>query len=310
MKIALFCLCDMQKRMNDPTPAFDWTQARAFLATAESGSLSKAARGLGLTQPTLSRQVAALEADLGVVLFERLGRKLALTPTGRDLLDHFRDMGAAAERIALAASGHSQAVDGRVSITASDAFAVFILTPLLPELRDIAPGIEVEINASNELRDLQRREADIAIRHVRPVQPELIARQVGEWWAGLFATGGYLDQHGRPAVPADLARLDLLGFAPVERLVQTMVSFGLPVTRRNFRYVTDNGLVLTEMLRRGLGVGVTPSVFARFLPEVEPVLPDWPGIPVPLWLVGHRELLTSRRMRIVFDFLVDHLARL
>lgn len=101
---------------------FDWTQARAFLATAEAGSLSKAARGLGLTQPTLSRQVAALEADLGLVLFERVGRSLVLTPTGADLLDHFRDMGTAAERISLAASGHSQAVEGLVSITASDAF--------------------------------------------------------------------------------------------------------------------------------------------------------------------------------------------
>lgn len=296
--------------MSDPISAFDWTQARAFLATAESGSLSKAARGLGLTQPTLSRQVAALEADLEVVLFERLGRKLALTPTGLDLLDHFRDMGAAAERIALAASGHSQAVEGQVSITASDAFAVFILTPLLAELRDIAPGIDIEIIASNELRDLQRREVDIAIRHVRPLQPELIGRQVGEWRAGLYATAGYLAARGRPTQTEDLLGLDFLGFAPVDRLVATLVSFGLPVTRGNFRHVTDNGLVLVEMLRRGLGIGVSPSVIARFLPEVEPVLPDWPGIPVPLWLVGHRELLTSRRIRIVFDFLAERLARL
>lgn len=295
--------------MNDTNPAFDWTQARAFLATAETGSLSKAARQLGLTQPTLSRQVAALEADLGVLLFERLGRALVLTPTGRDLLDHVRAMGAAAEKVVLAASGHSQAVEGRVSITASDAFSVFILTPLLTELREIAPGIEVEIIAANDVRDLQRREADIAIRHLRPTQPELIGQQVGEWRARLYAAGEYLDRRGRPLTPADLSAHDILGFAPVERLVQTMVSCGLPVVRANFRHVTDNGLVLVEMLRRGLGVGITPSALARFVPGLEPVLPDWPGIPVPLWLISHRELLTSRRIRIVYDFLAEALVR-
>jgi DNA-binding transcriptional LysR family regulator len=287
---------------------FDWNQARAFLATVEAGSLSKAARGLGLTQPTLSRQVAALEEGLGVVLFERVGRSLVLTPTGRDLLDHFRDMGTSAGRIALAASGHSQAVEGLVSITASDALSAFVLPPLLKQLRVLAPGIEIEVIAANDLRDLQRREADIAIRHVRPVQPELIGRQVAVWSAHLYAARGFLEEHGRPLVPTDLTALDFIGFAPIERLVQTMVSFGLPVSRRNFRYVTDNGIVLAEMLRLGLGMTVTPKEFARFVPDLEMVLPDWQGIPVPLWLICHRELLTSRRIRIVYDFLAEALS--
>ena len=293
--------------MDERSP-FDWTQARAFLATVESGSLSKAAKALGLTQPTLSRQVAGLEASLGVVLFERIGRALVLTVTGRDLLDHFRDMGAAAERIALAAAGHSQVLEGRVRISASDAFAVYVLTPLLPELQGIAPGIEVEVLASNTISDLQRREADIAVRHLRPVEPELIGRQVGEWRARLYASGGYLDRRGRPAVPEDLGAHDLLGFAPVERLVATLNAFGLPVSRRNFRHVTDNGLVLAGMAERGLGIAVTPEVFAVRMAGLEPVLPDWPGIPVPLWLIAHREVQTSRRVRLVFDFLAEALA--
>ena len=289
--------------------AFDWTQGRAFLATVEAGSLSKAAKALGLTQPTLSRQVAGLEAALGVVLFERVGRALVLTDTGRDLLDHFRDMGAAAERIALAAAGHSQALEGRVVISASDAFAVYVLTPLLAELQGIAPGIEIEVLASNTISDLQRREADVAIRHQRPVEPELIGRQVGEWRARLYASRAYLERRGRPLEPGDLAGHDLLGFAPVERLVSTLVAFGLPITRRNFRHVTDNGLVLGEMAQRGLGIAVTPSVFALHMTGMEPVLPDWPGIPVPLWLIAHREVQTSRRIRVVFDFLGEALAR-
>ena len=289
--------------------AFDWTQARAFLATVEAGSLSKAAKALGLTQPTLSRQVAGLEADLGVVLFERVGRALVLTDTGRDLLDHFRDMGAAAGRIALAAAGQSQALEGRVTISASDAFAVYVLTPLLAELQEFAPGIEIEVLASNTISDLQRREADIAIRHLRPVEPELIGRRVGEWRARLYAASSYLERRERPEKPADLAGHDLLGFAPVERLIATLVSFGLPVSRRNFRHVTDNGLVLAEMAQRGLGVAVTPEVFAARMVGLEPVLPAWPGIPVPLWLIAHREVQTSRRIRVVFDFLAEALGR-
>ena len=308
MEIAEDRLCVMHIRM-DQRSTFEWTQARAFLATVEAGSLSKAARALGLTQPTLSRQVAGLEAGLGVVLFERVGRALVLTDTGRDLLDHFRDMGAAAERIALAAAGQSQALEGRVTISASDAFAVYILAPLLAELREMAPGVEIEVRASNTISDLQRREADIAIRHLRPVEPELIGRQVGEWRARLYAAPSYLDGRGRPAVPGDLAGHDLLGFAPVERLVATLVAFGLPVTRRNFRHVTDNGLVLAEMLQRGLGLAVTPAEFARRMAGIEPVLPDWPGIPVPLWLIAHREVHTSRRIRVVFDFLAEALNR-
>jgi len=291
----------------DQGAPFDWTQARAFLATVQAGSLSKAAKALGLTQPTLSRQVAGLEAALGVVLFERVGRALVLTETGRDLLDHFRDMGAAAERVALAAAGRSQAVEGRVTISASDAFAVYVLTPLLPELQRVAPGIEVEVLASNTISDLQRREADIAVRHLRPVEPELIGRQVGEWRARLFASTGYLTRRGRPELPEDLAGHDILGFAPVERLAATLNAFGLPVTRRNFRHVTDNGLVLAGMAEQGLGIAVTPEVFAARMAGLEPVLPDWPGIPVPLWLIAHRELQTSRRIRIVFDFLADAL---
>lgn len=293
----------------DQRAPFDWTQARAFLATVEAGSLSQAARALGLTQPTLSRQVAGLEAALGVVLFERVGRSLVLTDTGRDMLDHFRDMGAAAERIALAAAGQSQAVEGRVRISVSDAFAVYVLTPLLPELQAIAPGIEVEVLASNTISDLQRREADIAVRHLRPVEPELIGRQVGEWRARLYASSGYLERRGRPVVPEDLAGHDILGFAPVERLVATLNAFGLPVSRRNFRHVTDNGLVLAGITERGLGIAVTPEVFAARMVGLEPVLPDWPGIPVPLWLIAHREVQTSRRVRVVFDFLAEALGR-
>ncbi|MDH5452601.1 MAG: LysR family transcriptional regulator, partial [Paracoccaceae bacterium] len=149
--------------MNDSLNTFDWNHMRAFLATAEGGSLSAAARALGQTQPTLGRQVAALEAQLGIMLFERVGRSLALTQSGRDLLEHVRSMGEAANRISLAASGQSQSIEGRVRITASDIMSAYVLPPVLRHLRQLAPLLDIDIVAANDIRDLMRREADIAI---------------------------------------------------------------------------------------------------------------------------------------------------
>jgi len=147
--------------MTQRTNSFDWNQARAFLATAEEGSLSAAARVLGQRQPTLSRQVARLEEDLGVMLFERIGRRLMLTQPGIELLEHFKAMGAAADLVTLTASGQSQAIEGQVSITATDFMATYRLPRVLSRIRDVAPGIKISVSTSNEVRDLMRREADI-----------------------------------------------------------------------------------------------------------------------------------------------------
>ncbi len=293
--------------MNWQSISFDWNQARAFLATVEAGSLSAAARALRVTQPTLSRQVAALEADLGVTLFERVGRSLSLSPSGIQLLEHFRGMGEAAAQISLAASGQAQAIEGLVTITASDAVSAYWLPAVLKRLRAMEPGIEVEVLASNDVRDLRQREADIAIRHVRPDQPELIARLVRETSAHLYASTAYLDEHGRPDCAADLSDAAFIGFAPVERLLQGLTAMGLPLTRRNFPIVTDNSAVVLETVKQGLGIAIMPKEFAAIVPGIECVLPEF-RFPLPFWLVTHRELLTSRRIRVVFDLLAESLS--
>ncbi len=293
--------------MNWASITFDWNQVRAFLATVEEGSLSAAAKALKLTQPTLGRQVTALEAALGVVLFERIGRSLVLTPSGLDLLEHVRDMGEAASRISLAASGRSQAIEGTVSITASDAMAAYILPPILKRLRKAAPGIKVEVVASNALRDLRRREADIAIRHVRPDQPDLIARLVRETSAHLYAAPSYLDVVGRPKEPGDVSGFDFVGFETGDRLLTGLNALGLSLTGRNFRLISDSGVAAWEMVKQGLGVGVMMREVADVTPEVEQILPGLDPIPVPVWLATHRELHTSRRIRLVYDLLADAL---
>jgi len=289
--------------------AFDWNQARAFLATAEEGSLSAAARVLGQTQPTLGRQVAALEEELGVTLFDRVGRSLVLTPSGLELLDHVRAMADAANLISLTASGQSRAIEGHVSITATPVLATYHLPAILKRLRDEAPGIAVEIIASNEVRDLTRREADIAIRHARPEQPDLIAKLIRETSAHLYASREYLDKHGRPETPADLADADFIGFGHPERQVSLVNAMGIPLTKDNFKFNTTSGTVILELLKHGLGISFLTKDAEALVPDIEPVLPDLEPIPVPVWLVTHRELHTSRRIRLVFDFLADAIAQ-
>lgn len=288
---------------------FDWNQARAFLVTAEQGSLSAAARALGLTQPTLGRQVAALEECLDVTLFERVGRSLSLTEAGLDLLSHVKAMGEAAGQVSLAASGQSQTVEGLVVITASDLLSAYHLPPILDDLREFAPGINIEVVASNEIRDLKRREADIAIRHVRPDQPDLIAKQVPGTSGHFYASPSYLRRHGRPETVDDLANAVFVGFGDVSSYLNAIQPAGLPITRANIKYASNSGIVAWEMVKQGLGMCIMTNELAALTPEVEQVLPDFPPMPVPIWLVTHRELRTSRRIRLVFDLLSDAFAK-
>lgn len=294
--------------MNWQAVSFDWNQARAFLATAEEGSLSAAARALGLTQPTLGRQVAALEDNLGVTLFERAGRSLILTQSGLELLDHVRTMGEAASRFSLTASGQSQTIEGQVCITASDSLSAYWLPAVLEKLRKAAPGIEIEIVASNAIRDLKHREADIAIRHVRPEQPDLIAKLVRESTGHLYASTAYLDRHGRPKSPEDLSDADFIGFENAERMLPFLNGMGLSLTRENFKLVSANTVVIWELVKQGLGIGAMMKEIGDLTPGVECVLPTLEPIPIPIWIVTHRELHTSRRIRLVFDLLADAFA--
>lgn len=286
----------------------DWNQLRAFLETAETGSLSAAARKLGQTQPTLSRQVAALEQSLGVTLFERVGKAMALTSTGKELLEHVRLMGSAARDLALAAAGRSEAVEGVVSVSACDGIAAYLLPKILLRLRHVAPGIFVEVVPTDGISDLLRREADIAIRHVRPEQPELIGRLVREASAYFYASESWVRKHGHPRTVNDIAKLDFIGADRSGNYLAFLQAHGLPVTDVNFRCFADNTATNWEMVRQGLGIGAQMEEIARDTVGVVRVLEDVPPVPFPLWLVTHRELRTARRIRIVFDLLCDALS--
>jgi DNA-binding transcriptional LysR family regulator len=295
--------------MNWKAISFDWNQARAFLATAEEGSLSAAARALGVTQPTLGRQVAALEDKLGVMLFERVGRSLALTQSGIELLDHVRAMADAANRISLAASGQAQTVEGQVRITASDMMSAYILPPALKRLRDVAPLLEIDVVAVNDVRDLLRREADIAIRHVRPEQPDLIAKLVREDTAHFYAAQSYLDAYGMPTLEAGLAEHAFISFGDVHRMLGYLEPLDLGFTRDNFPMGSEAGVVAWEMARNGLGIAIMSEEIAAKFSDMKRVLVEIDPFTFPVWLTTHRELHTSRRIRLVFDVLDDFLSK-
>ena len=294
--------------MNWQAISFDWNQVRAFLATAEEGSFSSAARALKSTQPTIGRQISALEGSLGVTLFERSVRGLTLTQAGRELLDHVRAMGEAATLISMAADGQSQDVTGEVTVTATDLMSAAMLPAILAPLRQTAPGIRVRIVATGDIQNLMQREADIAIRHVRPDQPDLIARHVADFRGTLYGASAYLERAGRPRTPREVADLAFVGSPDPDRLIAPLHNHGVPVRAENFVMSSDSNVVEWELVKAGYGISLLPEVLCEAEPGIEKVLPSLPSLQFPVWLVTHRELRTNRRIRVVFDTLARGLA--
>jgi DNA-binding transcriptional LysR family regulator len=286
---------------------FDWNRARAFLVTAEEGSLSAAARALEMTQPTLGRQVSALEEELGVSLFERVGRGLNLTPSGLDLLEHVQAMGQAATRLSLVANGHSQEIAGKVCISASEIHAAYLLPSIVNKLRKEQPGIIIEIVSSNNPSDLLRREADIAIRSFRPTEAELISKKITDVEAPLFAAKTYLNKLGIPKTIDDLKNAEFVTIGDVDTFMKGLKQFGVELTEKNFPVQTGSHIVHWELVKQGLGIGIVPMDIGDAEPLVERVLPDLKLMSFPIWLTSHRELRTNKRIRLVFDFLAEEL---
>ncbi len=287
---------------------FDWNRARAFLVAAEEGSFSAAARALSTTQPTVGRQVAALEEELGVTLFERVGKRLELTASGLDLLEYVRRMGEAANQVSMRAHGQATSVEGLVTITASEVISAFLLPPVVLRLRRDHPGIDLEIVASNDTRDLRRREADIAIRNARPVLDDLVARKVRDGIGHLYGTPDYLAGLPQPlAGPEDLRHTTILAFDRGAAWLAGLAHLGVHTPPDRFPLLTANHLTQWALCLEGAGLCFMMRDVGEPDPRVERALPDL-AFTVPIWLVSHRELRTSRRIRLVFDALAEALA--
>lgn len=287
---------------------FDWNRARAFLATADEGSFTGAARRLGTTQPTIGRQIAALEEELGVVLFERGGRAIHLTPTGLELVEPLRAMAEAAQRFSRLATGQSVSLDGPICISAGEVIAAHVLPPIVADIRAIHPGITIEIVATNQVSDLGRREADIAVRSFRPSEPDLVARKIRDDSAYLYATPAYLRAIGSPTDLKGLSNAEFVAFDETDVFMKGLNAMGLQLTPRHFPWVCANQQVQWALITQGSGIGVMMEAIGDADERVVRVLPELLKFPVAMWLTSHREVRTSRRVRVVFDVLVERLS--
>lgn len=282
-----------------------WDHWRSFIAVAEEGSLSGAARALRLTQPTVGRHIDLLEEAVGAALFLRAPQGMALTDLGRDLLPEARSMAAAAAALERTASAPLDAGRGVVRVTASEVVGAEVLPAVLAPLLAAHPGLEVELVLSNRSEDLLRREADLAVRMLRPVQTGLVAQKIAEVRIGLYAHARYLDAQGVPQTPADLARHILIGPDRDAATLAAMAAAGLD--RRMLRLRCDREAAQMNALRAGLGIGAAQAGVARACPDLRPVLAGHFAFRLECWLAMHEDLRGSARVRLVFDHLATHL---
>lgn len=286
----------------------NWDDQRAFLAVLETGSLSAAARRLGVTQPTVRRRIAALEQSLGSPLFVRSNSGLAPTEAAGALGGHARAMALSAEAFRRAASGPSGSVAGRVRLSVPEFVAVEVLPPMLARLRACHPGLGIEIAASNVEADLPAQEADVAVRMVEPRQGALVARRVGTVALGLFASVDYVERCGQPRSVGELAEHDLIGPDRSEVDLRLAGASDGAVGVEKLAIRTDSHAAWAAMIRAGLGIGIMHRAAGLGDTRLLPVLPDLVIHRFETWIVMHEDLRRLARVRAVFDHLATEFA--
>jgi DNA-binding transcriptional LysR family regulator len=290
----------------------DWNLLRCFAAVTEHGSITLAAERLGMSQPTLSRHIAALEDCLGASLFERTGRRLRPTALAQAMQEPIDHMAAAVNALAPLAIAQRDGLAGTVRISASEVVAALQLPPLLAELAERHPEIDIELIASNRVDNLLEREADIAVRMVAPRQGAVIARHLADWPLGFYAHPDYLARHGGAPGPTQIIGSGhrWIGMDRSFDLIDGFRAAGVPVDRQFFGLRCDNLIVNWQAMCAGVGIGLATSTLAASRPELVRVLPQQALPTLPVWLVAHGELRSSLRLRLVFDFLAQALAAL
>ena len=280
----------------------NWTYWRSFLAVLETGSLSGAARRLSMTQPTVGRHIESLEQALEVSLFTRSQDGLSPTNTALVLKAHAETMAASASALTRLAAG-SDTIQGTVRLTASEIVGVEVLPPVLAAMKRAHNGLSVELALSNAQHDLLRRDADIAVRMVRPTQKRLVAKKIGGVSIGLFAHADYLREKSLPQTPEALFEHDLIG---LDRDSDRWAGFAF--AKRNIKpddlaFRSDSDLAQLSMLRAGGGIGICQEHIAACDDDLVRVLVDSVSFELEMWLVMHEDMKAHRAIRAAFDFL-------
>jgi DNA-binding transcriptional LysR family regulator len=297
----------IQFRMASQLPDnFDWALVKSFLAVLDAGSLSRAARRIGAQQPTLSRHVAELETQLATPLFERTGRGLTPTAAALAIADAARQMQDAALAVSRGLARSRDAATGTVRITTSTVAAVWLLPAVLAALQREEPGLQVELVASNALDNLLRRDADIAVRMVRPQQGSLIARKLGDIRIVAAAHRDYLARAGTPRDAAELlSNHRLIGYDRDDLVIRGFAAAGVALSREHFVLRTDDQVAYGRLVAEGAGIGFVAAYNLAYWPGVVALLPQLVIPPLPCWLAVHREIRGNRLVRRVYDFLAE-----
>jgi len=280
-----------------------WELYRSFLAVLTEGSLSGAARALDIAQPTVGRHVAALERSLGTPLFTRSQTGLLPLEAALSLRTYAEAMRNSAAALERAASGHGSGVRGVVRVTASEVIGVEVLPPIVAQLREEHPALQVELELSNRIQDLLQREADIAVRMTRPTQELLIARRIGHVGLGLHATKEYVKRHGAPATTADLQHHALIGFDRPTAFIRAASKSFPSFQREAFAVRANSDLAQLALIRSGAGLGICQVAIAKRDGLVR-VLRRQFSLQLDTWIVMHEDLRNSPRCRVTFDALV------
>jgi DNA-binding transcriptional LysR family regulator len=281
-----------------------WDHYRTFLAVLDTGSLSAAARSLGLTQPTTGRHIEALEQAFGGPLFLRGPLGLLPTEKATAMHAHARSMAAMSASLARIASGDMETVRGTVRISASEVIAVEVLPKIFAELQEKYPGLELELSASDLVEDLLNQEADIAVRMTTPRQAALLNRRIGVLVMGLFAHRAYLDRHGMPTDLADLPRHRMIGFDRQLAYIRDILRDRPLLGDLRFQFRADSNLAQLAAIRAGVGIGVCQIALGRPDPDLVEVLPGLLDFGLETHVVMHESLKTTPRYRATFDALV------
>lgn len=293
--------------MDKALGAFDWSLVQAFLAVAETGSLSGAARQLGTSQPTLGRQIKMIEERLGAELFRRQPRGFALTQTGAELVAPARAMRDAMRQMQLAAAGKQAQLAGTVRITASVATSVMHLPPIIARMRQLEPEIAIELAPSDDSSNLLYREADIAVRMYRPTQLDLVTQHIGEIELGIFAAKSYIDARGLPERVADLTNHDFVGYDTSPLIIDGFRANGVMVDRDFFKTRCDDNIAYWELVRAGCGIGFAQAQIGRCDPDVVEIDLGFPLPTLPIWLTAHEAMRQTPRVRRVWELLAEGL---
>jgi len=284
---------------NEPS----WDVYRSFAAVLREGSLSGAARALGMTQPSIARHIDALEQAIDGKLFVRSQRGLSPTDHALSLRPHADALVAAAAALRRSGSGGPDAVSGVVRISASQAVGVMHLPPILADLRRAYPELTIELSLSDQPDDLLQRHADIAVRMFEPTQQALVARHVGDVRLGFYARRDYLHRRGVPNTLADLSGHDLIGFDTETDFIRTAMRHLPGIDRSTFALRVDSDAAQFAAIQAGFGIGICQAVVAKRDPALVRILAGVLDLPLPIWIVMHEDLKRIRRCRVVFDML-------